>query len=833
MVKSEFIRTIIVVALLCAAVAPGQSAYAQEGSGLERTAPTAVGLSPAQLTWIDQIVEAEIGARQLPGAVVMVGREGRIAWHRAYGNRALEPAPEAMTPDTIFDLASLTKVVATATSVMILVDRGLVRLGDPVARYIPEFGEMGKRTITVEQLLTHRAGLIADNEVRDFESGSAKALENIWRLAPVAVPGSRMIYSDVGYIVLGELIRRVGGKPVDQFAEENIFKPLGMGSTGFNPLVRFGGAIRQRIAPTERRGGNRRVDSTGEVTAGEERWMRGEVHDPRAWLLGGVAGHAGLFSSADDLAIYCQTILNGGEFRGQRILSPLAVRRMTEGRPSGGNATDAVVRGLGWDIFSGFSSNRGDLFPVGSFGHTGFTGTSLWLDPASRTFVVFLSNRVHPKLDAQKPADVGSLRGRVASVVAASIISPPFAAVASTGTGLESALVAAAGGPRAAALPLNAQVLNGIDVLKRDRFEALRGRKVGLITNHTGRDADGNSTIDLLFKAPEVRLVALFSPEHGIRGALDQEKITNSVDEKTGLPVYSLYGETRRPTVEMLKGIDTLVFDIQDVGARFYTYISTLGLALEEAGRQKIRFVVLDRVNPINGLEVEGPLADGDKLSFIAHHQIPVRHGMTIGEMALLFNTERGINADLQVIRIDGWSRSSWLDETGLAWLNPSPNMRSLTQATLYPGVCLLEPTNVSVGRGTDTPFELIGAPWIDGRRLAGALNRANLPGVRFVPVRFTPRVSVHKEVECGGVNIVITDRTRFEPVLTGLEMAAQIRKLFGAAFNSDRFLRLLVSQKVFDAFLQGADGRAMRMVYESDLDGFLAVRRKYLLYQP
>ena len=833
--KKQRLAVVMSLTILLNTVALSQGS--QGASGLPRTAPTAVGLSPGQLTWIDQIVEAEIAAKQLPGAVVLVGRQGRVAWNRAYGQRAVEPSPEPMTAETIFDLASLTKVVATATSVMILVDRGLVRLGDPVSRYIPEFGEMGKRAITVEQLLTHRAGLIADNEVRDYEQGPAKALENIWRLAPVVAPGSRMIYSDVGFIVLGELVRRVGGKPVDQFAEENIFKPLGMESTGFNPVVRFGEGIRARVAPTEKRGGNRRVESTGESTAGEERWMRGEVHDPRAYLMGGVAGHAGLFSTAEDLAIYCQMILNGGEYRGQRILSPLAVRRMVEGRPSGGNGGDGVVRGLGWDIFTGFSSNRGDLFPVGSFGHTGFTGTSLWLDPASQAFVIFLSNRVHPKLDPQKPADVGSLRGRVASVVAASIVAPPFPATVNSGpasgvAGLEQMIAATVGtaASRVDALTTG-QALNGIDVLKRDGFAQLRGRKVGLITNHTGRDIEGNSTIDLLFKAPEVKLVALFSPEHGIRGALDQEKITNSVDEKTGLPVYSLYGETRRPTAEMLKGIDTLVFDIQDVGARFYTYISTLGLALEEAGKQKIRLVVLDRVNPINGLEVEGPLADGDKLSFIAHHQIPVRHGMTIGEMAMLFNTERAINADLQVVRMDGWTRESWLDQTGLSWVNPSPNMRSLTQATLYPGVCLLEPTNVSVGRGTDTPFEVIGAPWIDGRKLAEALNRAGLPGVRFIPVRFTPKTSVHKDAECGGVNILITDRSRFEPVLTGLEMAAQIRRLFGAAFNADRFLRLLVNQKVFDAFQKGADGRAMKLLYEGDLDGFRAIRRKYLLY--
>jgi len=840
MKKSNCLRAFITIIVIEIVVWNCLPVRGQEPMYLQKTAPTVVGMSPAQLTWIDQMVEAEIGAKQLPGAVVLVGRQGRIVWNRAYGNRALEPVAEAMTPETVFDLASLTKVVATATSVMILVDRGMVRLGDPVSRYIPEFGEMGKRTITVEQLMTHRSGLIADNEVRDFEQGPAKAMENIWRLAPVAAVGSRFIYSDVGYIVLGELIRRVSGKPVDQFAAENIFAPLGMTTTGYKPLERFGEGLRSRIAPTEKRGGNRRVESTGESSSGEERWMRGEVHDPRAWLLGGVAGHAGLFSTAEDLAIYCQMILNGGEYRGQRVLSPLAVRRMTEGRPSGGNGGDGVVRGLGWDIFTGYSANRGDLFPIGSFGHTGFTGTSLWLDPSSQTFVVFLSNRVHPRLDPQKPADVGSLRGRVASVVAASILTPPNAAASPVTTlpGMRvEEMVAAANVSSASINGSLANVvttratLNGIDVLKRDGFAALKGRRVGLITNHTGRDLDGANTIDLLFKAPDVRLVALFSPEHGIRGALDQEKITNTVDEKTGLPVFSLYGETRRPTPEMLKGIDTLVFDIQDIGARFYTYISTLGLALEEAGKSRIRFVVLDRLNPINGLDVEGPLADGDKLSFVAHHQLPVRHGMTIGELAMLFNSERGINADLQVIRVEEWSRANWFDETGIGWVNPSPNMRSLTEATLYPGVCLLEPTNVSVGRGTDTPFEQIGAPWIDGRKLAEALNRAGLPGVRFIPVRFTPKASLHKDVECGGVNLVITDRARFEPVLTGLEMAAAIRKLFGAAFNSDRFVRLLASQKVFDAFKQGADGRALKQLYENDLDSFRAIRRKYLLY--
>jgi uncharacterized protein YbbC (DUF1343 family) len=548
------------------------------------------------------------------------------------------------------------------------------------------------------------------------------------------------------------------------------------------------------------------------------------VHDPRAYLLGGVAGHAGLFATADDLARYCQMILQHGEANGVRILSPMTVARMTEGRASGGNASDGSVRGLGWDIFTSFSANRGDLLPVGSFGHTGFTGTGLWLDPTSQTFVVFLSNRVHPKLDPKKPADVSSLRGRVATIVAASITDQ-------TEWRTNNTFAASPLSHRPPTTNHQPPTLNGIDVLARDGFASLKGKRVGLITNHTGKDQSGNTTIDLLFKAPDVKLVALFSPEHGIRGALDQEKITNATDEKTGLPIYSLYGETRKPTDEMLKGLDVLVYDIQDIGARFYTYISTLGLALEAAAKNKVKVVVLDRVNPINGTDVEGPVADADKLSFIAHHRIPVRHGMTVGELAQLFNAERNINAELQVVKVENWRRTQWFDETGLTWINPSPNMRSFTAALLYPGVCLLEPTNVSVGRGTDTPFEILGAPFIDGRKLAEALSKANLPGVRFVPVRFTPTTSVNKGLDCGGINVLITDRASYDAVLTGLEIATQIYKLYPKDLKLDRFNHLLVSDKIFAAFKQGSDAKALRQIYATELEQFKALRLKYLLY--
>ena len=645
-----------------------------------------------------------------------------------------------------------------------------------------------------------------DNALEDYQSGVEKAWENIWKLAPIAEVGSKFIYSDVNFEVLGELVRRISGKPLDQFAAENIYRPLGMKDTGFLPAK----ALQARVAPTEQR---------------ENRWMRGEVHDPRSYLLGGVAGHAGLFSTADDLARYCQMILSGGSLNGVRILSQMGVARMTEGRASGGNAVDGIVRGLGWDMFTGFSANRGDLFPVGSFGHTGFTGTGLWLDPTSQTFVVFLSNRVHPKLDAKKPADISSLRGRVATIVTASITTPPLGA--STATSRET--IAKTTDYR---LPTtDYRSLNGIDVLARDNFAMLTGKRVGLITNHTGKDQNGNTTIDLLFKAPGVKLTALFAPEHGIRGALDQEKIANATDEKTGLPILSLYGETRKPTDEMLKDLDVLVFDIQDIGARFWTYPSTMVLAMEAAAKNKIKFVVLDRVNPINGSDVEGPIADADKLSFIAHNQIPLRHGMTMGELAQLYNGERKLNADLQVVKVENWRRSAWFDETGLTWVNPSPNMRSLTEATLYPGIALLETTNVSVGRGTDTPFEILGAPYIDGRKLATILNGLKLNGVRFVPVRFMPNASTNKGVECGGVNVFVTNRNTFEPVLTGLEIASQIYKLYPKEFNVEKFNRLLVSDKIFAAFKQGSEAKALRQIWQSELEQFKAIRQKYLLY--
>ena len=807
-------RILLIIILLA------QPALAQ----LRRTKPETVSVSSVALARMDSVIADEIAKHRLPGAVVLLGRQGRLIWQRTYGSRTVEPTREAMTADTIFDVASLTKVVATATSIMILVERGKVRLHDPVSVYIPELKGEGRENITIEQLLIHRSGYAPDFDLRERWTGYDEAIKRLIKEPLRNPPGTRFTYSDIGFIALGEVVKRVSGMPLDRFAQQNIFVPLGMRDTGFRPAA----ALRARIAPTEKRRGQLSYlgDSPSDIGAEGDVWLRGQVHDPTSYRMNGVAGHAGLFSTAQDLAMSCQMILNGGQLGGVRVLSPLTVAEMTRPRLISNTGN---TRGLGWDINSSFSTNRGELFPLGSFGHTGFTGTSIWIDPSSQMFVVFLSNRVHP----DGKGDVGPLRGRVASIVAGAITDATVAQHAREQAANYYAEIFKAlqqFAPRNEGSTTSVKVLTGIDVLERDNFKQLAGLRVGLVTNHTGRNRAGRQTIDVLKKAPGVKLVALFSPEHGIRGLLD-EKVSDAKDEATGLPIYSLYGETRRPKAEHLKDLDALVYDIQDIGARFYTYISTLGYILEEAAKAKLPVFVLDRPNPIGGVDVEGPTADGDKLSFIAYHTIPTRHGLTVGELAQLFNQQRKIGADLRVIKMDGWRRAMWFDETNLTWINPSPNMRSLTQATLYPGVGLLETTNVSVGRGTDTPFEIVGAPWIQGDKLADHLNQRGIPGVRFVPVWFTPKSSVFKDEQCGGVNIIITDRVAFRPLLAGMEMALALRSLYANDWQVDNYLRLLVNADTLERIKRGESARDIVASWNASLQEFRRARAEILLY--
>ena len=764
-------------------------------------------VDPPNLGMLDAIVRDAIHDDQIPGAVVLVWHNGQVVYRRAFGNRALEPRREPMTVDTIFDVASLTKVVATTTAVMQLVQKGEVRLNDPVAKYLPEFAVNGKEEITVRNLLTHFSGLRADIDLTPPWEGRDTALRMVFAETPAYSPGSRFLYSDTNFIALGALVERVSGTTLDAYCARKIFTPLEMTHTRFLPPA----AWRRRIAPTE-------DDEQGKM-------LRGVVHDPRARRMGGVAGHAGVFSTADDLSKFGQALLNGSP-----ILSPEIVEKMTTPQQP---PTAPVLRGFGWDIDSPFSSNRGELLPVGSFGHTGFTGTSIWIDPTTRTFIILLTNSVHPR----GKGSAVTLRSKMATAVAAALpltISERDELRLKSITGYNEAQTAA----RHVATR-NGSVQTGIDVLEAHSFDPIRAatgkKKIGVLTNQTGVDLQGRRTIDVLAQAPGISLDAIFSPEHGVTGSLDTLHVGNSTDAATGVPVYSVYGGSdaaRRPSLDVLKSLEAVVVDIQDVGARYYTYETTLGYFLEAAAKAGIELIVLDRPNPVTGSFVQGPIPDAGRESFVNYFPVPVRHGMTMGELAKMFKAERNINARLTVVPMEGWMRGDWYDSTSLPWINLSPNMRSLTEATLYMGVGVVEGTNVSVGRGTETPFELLGAPWIKATELAQYLNGRSISGVRFVPVSFTPNASVYAGQKCEGVNIVLVDRNGFDGPELGVELASALHKLYAEQFHLDRMIELLPNQAAYDAIAGGQDPRRIADDWRESLEKFQKVRDKYLIYK-
>ena len=760
-----------------------------------------------RLAVLDAVIKDAIQAGNIPGAVVLVGHNGHVVYRKAFGNRALEPRREPMTLDTVFDLASLTKVISTTTCVMQLIEQGRVRPNDPVSKYLPEFAQNGKEDITVRELLTHYSGLAPDLDLKTPWQGKSTAYAMAFAEKLDDPPGARFVYSDINFITLGALVEQVSGKTLDNYAQTNIFTPLGMTRTRYLPPPSW----RPRIAPTQ-------YDENNVM-------LRGVVHDPTARRMGGVAGHAGVFSTADDLAKFAQALLSGG-----KILSPLAIEKMTTPQQPP-NAT--AVRGFGWDLDSPFSSNRGDLLPLGSFGHTGFTGTSLWIDPTTKTYIILLTNSVHPR----GRGTAISLRTRLATAVAAALPLTEDEKEKLRWESITGYNEAMAGGRRYAAR--NGSVKTGIDVFEEHNFEFLGAsivkKKIGVLTNQTGVDAQGRRTIDVLAAAPGVSLDAIFSPEHGVTGTLDTTDVANSKDAATGVTVFSVYGASdaaRRPAIDELKKLDAVVVDLQDAGVRFYTYETTLGYFLEAAAKAGIELIVLDRPNPVTGSFIQGPVSDPGRENFTNYWQVPVRHGMTLGELAKMFNAERGINARLQVVPVEGWLRGDWYDSTGLTWINPSPNLRSVTAAALYPGVGLVEGTNISVGRGTDTPFELLGAPWIKSRELAQYLNAREIPGIRFVPTIFTPNSSNYAGQKCEGVSILLLDRNTLDAAELGIELASALRKLYPQQWHLDKMADILVNQSVLDAIAQGQDPHRIAQDWQDRLHDFIKIRDKYLIYK-
>ncbi len=749
---------------------------------------------------LDAILDASIKADEAPGAVLIVGHQGKIVHRKAYGSRSVEPAREPMTINTVFDAASLTKVIATSSALTKFFEWGRLRIADRVTQYLPEF-QGGKTDVTVRDLMTHFSGMRPDLDLVPEWSGYDTAIRMALAEKCVNPPGTHFVYSDINFILLGEIVRRLAGEPLPDFVRKQVFEPLSMSDSMFNPPY----SLVSRIAPTE--------NVKGKI-------LRGVVHDPTARNMGGIAGHAGLFTTADDLSRFAEMLLGQGQRNGLRILNTLAVRKFTTPQSP---PDQPVLRGLGWDIDSPFSGNRGELFAIGSFGHTGFTGTSIWMDPVSATYVILLTNSVHPRI---RPA-ITSLRGRVANAVASSLgIKMPGIAI----TGYNETFF----GPGLRRIVArNGTVWTGIDTLVEDRFSPFAGKRIGLVTNHTGLDRDGKRNVDRMAEAG-VRVAALFSPEHGMTGREDREDIGNATDAATGIPVFSLYNaRNRRPTREMLAGIDALAFDIQDIGARFYTYTTTLGYVLEAAAAQKLPVFVLDRPNPITGTHVEGPMLDPDLTSFIGYMPLPLRHGMTMGELARMFNTRRAIGADLKVIPMRGWQRGDWFDSTNLSWVDPSPNMRSLNAALLYPGVAMLEGSkNYSVGRGTDSPFEQLGADWIRGTELAGYLNAQFIPGTRVYPTRFRPSSGNLTGRDVEGVRLVITDREAFDSSRLGLEIAAAIQRLYPGKLDFARNRWLIGNKAVLNLILSGEDPELIQQAGEEALQGFKRDREEFLLYK-
>ena len=694
---------------------------------------------------MDRLLESYVARHAFPGGVLAVGdREGLIHVH-PFGRLTYDVDAPPVTAATIYDLASLTKVIATTTMAMILVDEGRLDLDRPV-----------REGVTVRHLLTHSSGLPATAPLYQEIRGKAAYVERIRAMDLTYPPGSRSVYSDLGIILLGDILEQVAGQPLETFVQERVLGSLGMKDTMYRPPP----GLLPRIAPTE-------------VDPWRGRLVHGEVHDENAFAMGGVAPHAGLFGTAGDLSRFAQMMLNGG------LVSKETIALFTRKADVPGSD-----RALGWDTKSAEGSSAGMLFSPTSFGHTGFTGTSMWIDPERQIYVILLTNRVHPTRENNL---IREARPAVADAVV-------------------SALAPHRPAPSFPATPVRV----GLDRVAAGETQALVGKRLGLIVHAASVTAEGRPAVEVL-RASGLNVVRLFSPEHGLLslGAAG-EGVESGRDEDSGLPVVSLYGERRKPRPADLEGLDALVFDLQDAGVRFYTYVSTLILALEAAAEAGIDFVVLDRPNPLGGERVEGPVSAPRDIvpeSFLNLAPGPLVHGLTIGEMARYVNAHRVRPARLTVIPMEGWTRRMTWTDIARPWVPPSPNLRSAEAALAYPGMALLEATNLSEGRGTDSPFLLLGAPWLDSSRAA-----VSVPGFLLEPARFIPRSSPaapepkYQDQECRGLRVRVSDRLSAEPYRLGVTLLAALARQPGFEWREkgDALTRLVGTPRLFQDLRAG-----------------------------
>jgi uncharacterized protein YbbC (DUF1343 family)/CubicO group peptidase (beta-lactamase class C family) len=762
----------------------GVGAVAKAGDGTDhgssRESPFPVWASSA----IDSLVTDVIARGGVVGAVVVAGTTSGVVYERAFGARATVPAYEPMTEDTIFDLASLTKPLATTTSIALLAEDGRLRFDEPLATYFPGCAFAKDERVTVRALLTHTSGLPPDIPRSRYEAGTDAAIAAICG-ATVRPPGEAFVYSDAGFVLLGELVRRVSGTGLDAFSRARIFEPLGMGDTEFLPAP----SKLPRIGPTEPRDG---------------RMIRGVVHDPVAFRLGGVAGHAGLFGTARDVARYAQMVLGQGEIPTtagvRRLMERVTVRQLFAPHDVPGG-----IRALGWDVQSSFSQNRPAGFSRRSVGHTGFTGTSLFIDRQGGRFVVLLTHRVHP--DGR--GNTQGLAARVGQVVADALPVEPTS-VPDVAVGQSETRTSPPSGSTA-----------GIDALL-ERAELFPGRRLALLTNDASRTATGARVIDALASRLGPRLVALLSAEHGL-AAKAEGAIADARDAATGLPVFSLYGDRQALPAEILGKVDTVLVDLQDVGVRYYTYAGTMKRVMADAATNAIGVVVLDRPNPLGGVRVLGPTRRSTKGTM----PMPILHGMTMGELAEMFLAEDHLPLDLTVIPLRGWSRSSAFDGV---WHGPSPNLPTLRAVAFYPRTSLVEATNVSVGRGTSMPFEVVGAPYIDKAQFSRDL-QARLPqGVLAEPVEFVPDVVPFRGKVCKGVRLRVQDES-VDPLAIGVALAQSLLGSYPQDYKPDGLVRLLEDSRLVDGLRAGQGITVLQGSWAKDLAQFRAKREKYLLY--
>ncbi len=889
-------------------------------------------------TAVSTLINTAITQTKLPGAVVVVGHGNQVVFDHAYGNRKLAGEPgldgksspaEPMTEDTIFDMASLSKCLSTATAIMQLYEQGKLAFDDPVAKYLPEFAQNGKQNVTIRELLTHYSGLPPDVDLKDAwglaAPDKAEGIRRAMASKLDAPPGIHFVYSDINFITLGALVEKLSGESLDAYAANHIFAPLRMAHTRYLPvddscMTGLAGGFQGSHPPAGNGCGSYHApkdpastqaladqlnaswnqydwlvntaptahdnEGTAATNPDFDHLLRGTVHDPTTRRMGGVAGHAGVFSTAADVSLYAQALLDKlTRDTGRFPLKQATLRLMTtpeqpasaestattftaDGVPTRGIAT----RGFGWDINTAFSRPRGAVFPIGSFGHTGFTGTSLWMDPGSNSYVILLANAVHPR----GGAPISALRGQVATAAATALgveapkqnlrtdemggppprIEPLAGAPLRRGVDPQTIVTLSQGssqpGNRTAAAGGMSQVLTGIDVLEATHFSALaeaasrhQGHlRIGVLTNQTGLDRNGRRTIDILTNeapkyVPGLEVTTLFSPEHGIFGKQDSEHIRSEADPATHLPVLSLYGSKdidRRPKAADLAKLDAVLIDLQDAGVRFYTYATVVGYFVEATAASHTELVVLDRPDLVGGVEVQGPISDSAVNVYVNYMPLPPRYGLTLGELARYINGEKHLNAPLTVVAMRGWQRAMYFDETQLPWTDPSPNLRSSRAAILYPGTAFVETTNVSVGRGTDTPFEHIGAPYINGAKLADYLTNRKIPGVTITPTSFAIADDANHYPYHGqtipGVLFTATDRNGLDSPELGLEVTAALHHLYPADFNLAKAVTIIANAATMAALAADQDPRAIAAGWTASLNDFRQRRVSYLLYR-